>query len=55
MDSRIGTRIKLSADCPYRAGSMVTITARYSSPMGKGWVVLFDDGKDMAIFDRHIA
>ena len=51
----IGTIIQLSKACPYRPGAEALVISAYNSPMGKGWCVRFDDGEELAIFDRHIA
>ena len=53
--NRTGTRIQLAANCTYRPGAFATVTGRYLAGRPNEWLIIFDDGKDMAIRERDIA
>ena len=54
-DLKPGSTVTLATTCPSRPGESCTIVCNYKSVFGAGWVVRFEDGKEMAILPRHLA
>jgi hypothetical protein len=54
MKLKAGDIVLIAADCCYRPGKKAVVVSAYHG-LHPGWLVKFPDGKEVAIWARHVA